>query len=353
MGYDTPIGRFGANWSKGTALAAVWASYLVAGIAGVAVAFVVGEFEGLKDAEILKFAGLIQATAGDFVATTVVWFAGILFNNSSLYDPYWSVFTPVAYCFWVAMAQQANRDVPLERTVLVGISCWFWAIRLTTNWMRDWRGLSSEDFRYILIRETFQKNGYPKSLYWFVGSFSAVMVFPTVQVLLGSIAAFVAVSFGVESDNANGFNFVDILATLLCVSAATIQFIADEQMRKFRNAGHPREKVMESGLWYYSRHPNYFGELLFWFGIYVHALATDPLKFWWTGIGFVAMLLLFVFASVPLMEKRQLKRRPEFARIMATTSMLVPMWRKKNELLDPIMVQADQQHDQVREASAR
>jgi len=149
-----------------------------------------------------------------------------------------------------------------------------------------------------------------------------------VQVFLGTIPVYLAVSTGVRSDGGNALNALDFIAAFVSVGAAVIQYVADEQMRSFRKAGHPRGTCMESGLWRYSRHPNYFGELSFWLGLYLHALAVDPASFWWSGAGFVALTLMFVFASVPLMEKRSLASRPAFANTMQTTSMLIPWFRR-------------------------
>lgn len=98
-------------------------------------------------------------------------------------------------------------------------------------------------------------------------------------------------------------------------------------MRNFRKSNPPKGACMESGLWRYSRHPNYFGEISFWFGCYLHALAANAAVFWWTGVGFILMTLLFVFISVPLMEERMLERRPNYANTIKSTSMLIPLPR--------------------------
>jgi len=77
-------------------------------------------------------------------------------------------------------------------------------------------------------------------------------------------------------------------------------------------------KTMKSGLWYYSRHPNYFGEILFWFSLYVFALASN-LSFAWLLIGSIIMYALIAIASVSMMDKRSLERRPDFQEYMDST----------------------------------
>ena len=80
---------------------------------------------------------------------------------------------------------------------------------------------------------------------------------------------------------------------------------------------------MEEGLWRYSRHPNYFGEILFWISLWLFAMAASP-EAWWTGIGALAMIVMFVFASVPMMEERSLARRPGYAEYIRRTSAFIP-----------------------------
>jgi steroid 5-alpha reductase family enzyme len=80
-------------------------------------------------------------------------------------------------------------------------------------------------------------------------------------------------------------------------------------------------------LWRFSRHPNYFGEILFWRGLYVFGLAADP-SWWWTIIGSLGITLMFFFVSLPLIEGRQAERRPDYAKYARQVSVLVPWFRR-------------------------
>ena len=86
----------------------------------------------------------------------------------------------------------------------------------------------------------------------------------------------------------------------------------------------PRERILDTGLWAWSRHPNYCGELGFWLGLFLFGLAAYPTGWWWMILGVVLMTLMFLFASIPMMEKRSLERRPEYQQIIDSTSMLIP-----------------------------
>ena len=115
----------------------------------------------------------------------------------------------------------------------------------------------------------------------------------------------------------NELNNLDILAAFLAIAAVIIQMISGQQMFNFRkNLSEP--KTMKSGLWYYSRHPNYFGEILFWFSLFVFALAAN-FNFIWLLIGTLIMYALIAIASVSMMDKRSLERRSDFKEYMDST----------------------------------
>jgi steroid 5-alpha reductase family enzyme len=82
-----------------------------------------------------------------------------------------------------------------------------------------------------------------------------------------------------------------------------------------------------SGLWGYSRHPNYFGELSFWWGLYLFALAAGQNSPWMIA-GAISMTLLFVFISIPMMEKRMLEKKPDYKEVQKNISMLIPFFKK-------------------------
>jgi steroid 5-alpha reductase family enzyme len=122
-------------------------------------------------------------------------------------------------------------------------------------------------------------------------------------------------------------NSLDLLATLLAISAVIIQMISDQQMYNFRqNLIDP--KTMQSGLWFYSRHPNYFGEVLFWFSLFVFALASN-IALIWLLIGPIIMYALIAIASVSMMDKRSLERRPDFKYYMESTPAIFINFLKK------------------------
>lgn len=93
----------------------------------------------------------------------------------------------------------------------------------------------------------------------------------------------------------------------LSIVAVIIEAIADEQLYPYRTK--IKDRYIDVGLWKYSRHPNYLGEMSFWWGLYIAALAADAGRTWWTVIGPLNITCLFYFYSIPGMEERTLERR--------------------------------------------
>jgi steroid 5-alpha reductase family enzyme len=258
----------------------------------------------------------------DTVATVIIFIFSLGFNNSSFYDPYWSIAPPFLLGFWMHPDISPQMDLATRaawiRVLIVAVLVGFWAWRLTFNWARSWQGLRHEDWRYVDFRK---KTG---AWYWTV-SFLGIHYFPTLLVFAGCLP-FLALVNPWPSDAP--LNVIDLLAATITLSAVIIETIADEQMYRFRHFQHG-EGPMDKGLWGYSRHPNYFGELLFWWGIFLFAIAANP-GYVWTGIGALGMTLLFVGVSIPMMEKRQKANKPGYATYQKRVSSLIPWFPSKS-----------------------
>ena len=194
--------------------------------------------------------------------------------------------------------------------MLLAISVW--SLRLTINWIRSWPNLLHEDWRYKKLAEDSGK------LYWLV-SFSGIHLFPTLFVFLGMLPVFV----GAQSEAAIGI--FDIAGLLICLFAVGIEYLADEQLRKFKLSNPVKGANMEKGLWAISRHPNYFGEILFWFGLFFFAIGDQFKENAWTAVGFIAMVILFKFISIPMMEKRLVKTKTDYDKYQKRVSDIIPM----------------------------
>ena len=187
---------------------------------------------------------LVSFFLADIAATLVVRGFGILFANSSVYDPYWSVAPIVTLAFWII-----TRVISFTITdILFLVAIIVWALRLTLNWAIRWKGLNHQDWRYIMLKEKSPR-------LWFLTNLIGINVMPTVIVFL----ALIPVYFGIGS--AGKLNNLTVIGFVICVGAVLIQSIADKQMDFFRRNESFKNQCIDKGLWRYSRHPNYFGEV--------------------------------------------------------------------------------------------
>lgn len=250
----------------------------------------------------------LDGLIADLIATVVVFVASRLHHNSSFYDAYWSVLPPLLMIGW-----WIRSDAPVDdpRSWLVLGVIMFWAIRLTGNWIYAFPGLHHEDWRYPQLRN---QAGRAEA----VVDLMAIHVVPTLQVFLGMVPAYVVVT-----RTGRDLGLLDLLAVLVGVGAVVLQFVADLQMYRFARTRQPGE-AMDRGLWAWSRHPNYFGEFSFWLSLAIFGLAADPDTWWWIFVGAAAMCLLLQAASIPLMEKRSLERRPSYSDVIDRVPRFVP-----------------------------
>jgi steroid 5-alpha reductase family enzyme len=250
----------------------------------------------------------LDTLIADVLATVVIFGFSRAYRNSSFYDAYWSVIPPAIVIFWWASGDVPASDV---RAWLATAVVMLWAIRLTGNWVYGWPGMHHEDWRYPMLRE---KSGR----YAMVVDFSGIHLFPTLQVFLGTVPLYV-----VLTRSGRDVGWLDAVATLVGVGAVAIEFFADLQLHRFVRERTPGQ-VMDRGLWSWSRHPNYFGEIAFWVSLALFAVAAAPRDAWWVFAGAVAMLAMFLGASIPMMEERSLERRPSYQDVIDRVPMLIP-----------------------------
>lgn len=255
---------------------------------------------------------LRQSAAGLAAAVAVIFLFSRLFNNSSVFDPYWSVAPPLTFLWYLGAF---DAPATLRSALILGLTS-LYGIRLTWNFLRGWPGLSHEDWRYADFRISAGKG------YWLV-SLAGIHFFPALMVFGGTLSLWVAASPG-----GTPFNWIDGAAALVTGLAIGLEALADRQLRQYVLTAPDRRKTMDRGLWALSRHPNYLGEILFWWGLYLFALAAAP-QFWWVGMGPLAITLMFLFISIPMIEKRMMKRRSDYAAYRERTSRLIPMTRSK------------------------
>lgn len=253
--------------------------------------------------------------AGDVSATLVVWLFGVILENSSVYDPYWSVFPPFLLLQWSI----SLGTFPGTSGILLYIAVLLWAIRLTANWFGGWKDFTVQDWRYVMIRKE-----HPRL--WFLANLFGINLMPTLIVFFQMAGSWRFLSADPE------LNIWILSGFFLCLAAMVIQAAADRQMDSFRQKNPGKGKCIEEGLWRYSRHPNYFGEVAMWWGVWLMTSAgTGNWDLWILAPLF--MTALFLFISIPMMEKKILSTRPQYRQYQQRVSILVPFFprsRKKD-----------------------
>jgi len=272
--------------------------YVIASIIGIAVYF------ALPDMHIFW-----RIMIGDMTSTVFVFLTGVVLKNTSLYDPYWSVAPIVILTGLVIESRSLDAG-----TLLLLAAVWYWGVRLTCNWAHTFKNLATQDWRYDKFKTKF-----PRAFQLI--SFLGINMFPTEVVLLCLLPG---IAFLQES----AFNGITLLGFAVCVFAATLQLISDIQMHRFRRVNAGNRSIIRNGLWKHSRHPNYLGEIMMWWGVYIIMLSAAP-HMWGLFVGPLVNTLMFLFISIPLADKRNHKVRDGFDEYVRETNSLLPFRIKR------------------------
>ncbi len=250
-----------------------------------------------------SYEGWLLITVWHICATIFIFIFSNIHKNSSIYDPFWHI-APIPIVFYIFNQSPLPN---LEKSLIVSAFL-FWACRLTYNWSLNWTNLYHEDFRYIDLKNN-------NRFLAFINDLFGIHLVPTLIVNVSLYPIYIALT----SSNLNSLIYVGFT---LIIFAVVLQYISDSQMRNFRKNKNNIGKTMKRGLWKYSRHPNYLGEVGFWFGIYIFALASGSTSLWLLACPLV-MLALFVFISCPMMDNRSLIKRSDYKEYMDKTPQLL------------------------------
>jgi steroid 5-alpha reductase family enzyme len=245
----------------------------------------------------------------------VAWLASIAKKNVSFVDSLWSLFFLIAATVFAVYAQ------PLKaRGLIVLVLVAAWALRLSIYiTARNWG--ESEDSRYQAIRANNEPGFQFKSLYIVFG-------------LQGMLAWIIALPLlpAISADSALGF--VDYAAIVLWAIGFVFEAVGDYQLSRFKRDPGNEGKVMDSGLWRYTRHPNYFGDFCIWWAFYLFALSAGG---WWSVVSPLLMsFLLLKVSGVAMLEKTITDRRPKYADYINRTNAFFPGPRRQNNDLEEV-----------------
>lgn len=237
------------------------------------------------------------------LAMTVLWTVSVRRRDASIVDPFWApgFFLVTAVYLWAAPARDLRGWMLL---VLMGL----WGARLGVHLLR--RNLRhGEDRRYTAMREA-RGESFPVvslvTVFWLQAGLLWIVSAP---LLAGVVAG-------------TTFGWTDLLGGAVCLAGIVYEAVADRQLEAFKADPGNRARVMDRGLWRYSRHPNYFGNAVMWWGAWIVAAGAGGA---WTVFGPLLMTFLLVKVSgVALLERDIGERRPGYAEYVRRTSAFVP-----------------------------
>jgi steroid 5-alpha reductase family enzyme len=250
----------------------------------------------------------ILLTSGAAITALMLatWALSVVLRDASIVDIAWGLgFVVVA---WLAFVL---GDGPVERRILIAVLTTTWGLRLAAHMLRLRVG-KGEDFRY---REMRVKHGR---------RFPVVSLF-SVYLLqgMGMWAVSLPLQAAAGLPGPSGLTVLDLAGLAVWVGGMVFEVGGDLQLARFRADPRNRGRIMDHGLWRYTRHPNYFGDLCVWWGIFLIALAADGA--WWAVAGPLTMTVIFTrLFGVPLMERHLVSTKPGYEEYARRTSAFIP-----------------------------
>jgi steroid 5-alpha reductase family enzyme len=251
--------------------------------------------------------GEVTGVAAAVVAVLMVglWALSIRLRDVSIVDPAWGP----AFVLVAIVAALVGRGSPERRWLLLGLTA-LWGLRLGGHLLIRKRHEPAEDRRYASIREREGAAFVRWSLVWIFG-------------LQGLLVLIVSLPLQVAAGRGGDLTWFVIPGGLLWAIGCVFETVGDEQLRRFKARPDSKGEVMDSGLWRYTRHPNYFGDFCVWWGLWLVALTAG--RTWWTAIGPLVMTALLMRVSgAALLERDIGERRPKYADYIRHTSAFFP-----------------------------
>lgn len=241
---------------------------------------------------------------------TLLWLVSLMMKNSSIVDIFWGTGFVIVNWIYYALTPEGY----MVRKLLIGILVTIWGLRLSIYILyRNWG--KQEDFRYQKWR------GEAGSKWWWQSFFR---VFLLQGILLWAISApLLAAQRGTAPTSLTIFDYLGIGIWLI---GFYFEAMGDLQLAMFRSNPNNKGKVLDTGVWHYTRHPNYFGNSAQWWGYYLIATASGG---WWTIFSPILMTLFLLRVSGVALLEKTLGTRPGYKEYIERTSPFIPWFPKK------------------------
>jgi len=245
----------------------------------------------------------LVALAAILCVSALAWIVSVVIRNVAFVDSLWSLFFLIAAATFVFHA-----GLPSARGLLVAVLVAVWALRLSIYiTARNWG--KPEDYRYQEIRANNDPGFAFKSLYIVFG-------------LQGVLAWVIALPLLPAITQASPLGLLDYIAAALWLVGFVFEAGGDYQLSRLKRDPANKGRVMNTGLWRFTRHPNYFGDFCIWWSFYLFALSAGG---WWSIISPLLMsFLLLKVSGVAMLERSIGDRRPEYAGYVRRTNAFFP-----------------------------
>ena len=236
--------------------------------------------------------------------TTAIWVGSVTKRDASIIDLFWSLLFVAAGATYALMTDDTNGTRTLLMLVLVTV----WGLRLAgyltwRNWGED------EDYRYRAMRRK-QGSRFPITSLYRVFWLQALLAWAVSAPLLGA------------ADSTNDIGLFDILGLAVWLVGFAFESYGDFQLAQFKANPENEGKVLTTGLWGLTRHPNYFGDFLVWWGFYLIAVAGGG---WWSFLGPAVMsVLLLRVSGVTLLERSMKRKHPDYTEYVESVNAFFP-----------------------------
>lgn len=253
----------------------------------------------------------LQAGLVILLLVTILWVISVFIKNVSIVDLFWGLgFVVVNWVYFYLKDDIFTRDLIL--LFLVSI----WGLRLSVY--LAWRNIGKgEDFRYQEFRRKYGVNRY-----WWISYFQTFLL----QGVLIMIVSLPLLGANFTTDS-NELIWLDYLAIIIYIIGLTFEAGGDMQLAKFKSNPANKGKVLNTGFWKYTRHPNYFGDSAVWWAFGILSIAAGN---YWTFIGSIIMTLLIIKVSgVALLEKTLTVHKPQYTDYIKNTNSFFPWFPKK------------------------
>ncbi|MHB1105920.1 MAG: DUF1295 domain-containing protein [Lutibacter sp.] len=255
----------------------------------------------------LYFSGLLIVV----IAMTMLWLVSVFIKNASIVDPFWGLGFVILGLFYFYKAE----GLEIRKLIILSLLI-IWGLRLSIYLGRRNLG-KGEDFRYQQFRKDYGENRY-----WWISFFQ---VFLLQGLLLWLISApLLSAQFNAGE---SGLNYFDYAAIIIWIIGFSFEAGGDFQLARFKSDPKNKGKVLNTGFWKYTRHPNYFGDATVWWAYGLFSVASGS---YWPLLSSLLMTLLIVKVSgVSLLEKTLKNTKPQYIDYVKKTSAFFPWFPKK------------------------